>query len=396
MGLATLPGLARASFSPRVVNVVDAGADPSGGKDSASAIQSAVDRIAATGGALYFPAGAYQIGRTIELLNPGKERRSGILFVGDGMHSSILRSRVDRGPLLRIRGTPMTGPAGTSFFWGGGLQQLTLDGTAGAKEGHDALEVLGWWYGELSQLRIVNFSRHGIRATTDLKLNANPDFTASILFVKGVWVERCGGWGYKDDGGPQGSPGWTWTHTIFVLCAEGGAYVQSSSQSFTKCSFSACGWRSEKGAPKANAYGLLYDGSGTGTSRQWVEGCEFDTNFTAHIGLRFATTSSFVNNRFIFNDRYGAGRLCPSAAVQIGVGDARAAVRSVEFRQSFFRFDKGGDAVGFDWINTANVRDIAIQRTLFSDNSGGTLSLQRYRGHEARAARSAHNYLIED
>lgn len=132
------------------------------------------------------------------------------------------------------------------------------------------------------------------------------------------------------------------------------------------------------------------------TSRQWVEGCEFDTNLTAHIGARFLSNSTFVNNRFIFNDRFKAGRLCPGVGVQIGVGDAHAAVRSVEFRQSVFRFDRGGEAVGFDWVNTANVRDIDIRGSVFSDNSGGKLALVRYRGNDPGGRGGDFGYSVSD
>jgi Pectate lyase superfamily protein len=393
-GLLAPPALA--AVSPRLVNVVDLGADPTGSADATAVVQSAIEKLAPTGGTIYFPAGTYRISMTLEWINPVKDRRSGILFLGDGMNSTTLRSAVASGPLLRVRGAPMQGPFSTTFFWGGGIQQLTLDGSGVTRDGHDAIEVMGWWYGELTQLRIRNFSRHGIRATTDLGVNSDPDFTASVLFVKAVWVERCGGWGFKDDGGVQGSPAWTWSHTVFVLCGEGGAYVQSSSHSFVRCSFSQCGWPSETAAPKLPGYGMYFDGAATATSRQWVEGCEFDNNYTAHVGLRFASTSSFVNNRFIFNDRQRTGKLCPPVGVQIGAGDARAAVHSVEFRQNFFRFDKGGDAVGFDWANTANMRDIAVQRNMFSDGSGGSLALTRYRGHDARNARTTNKYLVED
>lgn len=385
-----------ATASLRQVNAVDAGADPTGKADSAAAIQSAIDTLAATGGALYFPAGDYRVSRTLKVQNPVNDRSSGILFIGDGMHSTRLRSTVSEGPLLQIRGVPAVGPVNTTFFWGGGIQQMTLDGSAAAKSGHDAIEVMGWWYGELSQLRIHNFSRHGIRATTDLALNTNPDFSASTLFVKAVWIERCGGWGYKDDGGVQGSPAWTWSHTVFVLCGEGGAYVQSSSHTFTKCSFAACGWRAEDAKPQMPGYGLYFDGAVTPTSRQWVEGCEFDTNHVAHIGLRYASVSTFINNRFIFNDRYNAGKLCPAVGVEIGSGDARAAVRNVEFRQSFFRFDKGGNAVGFDWANTANVSDVLVQRSIFSAADNNALVLVRYRGAGDASTKAAKQYRIED
>lgn len=388
---------AHASLQARTLDMVDLGADPTGQADATEIIQAAINKLAPTGGTLYFPAGTYLITKTLTWVNPRNARQSGLLFLGDGMHTTILRSRVTDGPLLRARGAPWTGPVSTTFFWGGGVKQLTLDGSDGAQSNHDGIEVLGWWYGELNLVRIRNFSRHGIRAVTDLKLNANPDFTASTLSAKGVWIERCGGWGFRDDGGVQGSPAWTWSHVVFVFCADGGAYVQSSSHSFVKCSFSQCGWQSERANPRATGFGLYFDGALTAASRQWVEGCEFDNNYTAHIALRFASSSSFINNRFIFNDRQNVGRLCPPTGIQIGAGDARAGILSVEFRQSFFRFDKGGETVAFDWINTANVRDVLVQRSIFSNSSGSTaLSLTRYRGHDVKNSKLSNGYIIDD
>jgi hypothetical protein len=231
---------------------------------------------------------------------------------------------------------------------------------------------------------------------TDLAANPNPDFSASTMAVRATQIERCGGWGFIDDGGPQGAPAWSWDRVVFNLCKLGCALVQSSSHGFQKCSFSAGGWQSEKGPHADRGYGIYFTGSGTATSRQWVEGCEFDNNLTAHVSARFLTNSSFVNNRFIFNDRLNAGKLCPDFGVEIGAGDAKAAVRAVEFRQNVFRFDRGGQAVAFNWSNTANVRDIDVSGTVFSDNSGGTLKLARYVGNEAKGVLQSFGYTIRD
>jgi len=388
--------IVNAGVGPHLVNVIEFGADPMGVNDSANAVKKAIDQISKFGGTVYFPAGTYRISRTIEWTNPSNQRANGILFLGDGTHSTVLKSECTTGPLFRIRGIPIKGPISTTFFWGGGIKQLTLNGSAAADRDHDALEILGWWYGEISQVRIVRFSRHGIRAITDLVINPNPDFSASALIINGTWIERCGGWGYIDDGGIQGSPAWTWTHCVFVLCSFGGAYVQSSSHAFVKCSFSACGWSDEKAKPSSLGYGLFIDGAVTASSRQWVEGCEFDTNYAAHVALRFASSSSFINNRFIFNDRYHTGHLCPPIGVEIGAGDTKATVRSVEFKQSFFRIDTPGKATGFQWSNPSNVRDISIVNSIYSDNTLGKVAFTRYKGHETKAAKNINNYVIED
>lgn len=381
---ATAP-VSNAHQGVRLLNVIALGADPTGRTDASAIFQLAIDALAGTGGIVYIPAGTYSIAKTLAWINPANRRAPGISFQGDSPYSSILRSAIQSGPLLRVRGAPLKGPVSTTFFWGGGIRDLGFEGQHGGPA-HDCLEVLGWWHGEIEHCVIRGFSRHGIRAVTDLILNANPDFTASVLSLRGVSIERCGGWGYMDDGGNQGAPAWSWDHCMFVLCRQGGAHVQSSSYGFVKCSFSACGWQSEDGKVQGTAYGLFFTGAVTVASRQWVEGCEFDNNLTAHIGARFLSCSTFINNRFIFNDRYGAGFLCPRSGVELGTGNAKASVRSVEFRQSFFRFDRGGDAIGFHWINTANVRDIDIHNTVFSIGTKEELRLGRYQAPDLKMA----------
>ncbi len=379
----------------REINAVELGADATGKGDSWAALQQAVDLLTTTGGTLYLPAGRYRIERTLQWRNGTQRRAPGILFRGDGAHSTVLQSHVKDGPLIRVRGIPERLPFSTTFFWGGGIQDMTLDGNRGG-DAHDAIETLGWWYGEIARCQITGFSRHAIRATTDTALVANPDYSASTLYVRSTWIERCGGYGFIDDSDLQGAPAWSWDHVVFVLCRSGGALVRSSSHGFVKCSFSACGWRAEDAPPASAAYGLFFDGAVTASSRHWVEGCEFDTNLTAHIGIRFLSSSSFINNRFIFNDRYRVGRLCPAAGVELAVGDANAAIRSVEFRQNFFRFDTPGKAAGFVWNHRANVRDIDIARSVFADNTLGKVQLDRYVGMGDTATASAAGYAIDE
>ena len=192
----------------------------------------------------------------------------------------------------------------------------------------------------------------------------------------------------------QGAPAWSWDRCTFVYCRQGGALVRSGSQSFTKCSFSGCGWQSERGPTAEAAYGLYFDGAATTCSQQWVEGCEFDTNLTGHIGARFLAASTFVNNRFIFSDRHAPGRLRPAVGVEIGVGDANATILGIEFRQSFFRLDLAGQAVAFDFANSANVRDVEIGGSVFTEPSGAAVT--RYRGHDPAGRGAAYGYVIRD
>ena len=151
----------------RVVNAAALGVDATGRGDAAPALQRAIDELAPTGGVLYLPAGRYRIDRTLVWQNRENARAPGISIQGDGMHSTILRSGVRSGPVLRIRGVRETAPVNTSFFWGGGLRDLTIEGDNGGPEQH-GLEVLGWYYGEISNCHFVGLGGDGIRALVDL------------------------------------------------------------------------------------------------------------------------------------------------------------------------------------------------------------------------------------
>ena len=379
----------------RLLNVVQLGADPSGGSDSSAAFQQAIDEVAPTGGTIYVPAGRYVIGRTLTWQNPRNARAPGILFQGDGPHSTVLVAQARSGPLLRVRGVPSRGPISTTFFWGGGIKNLTIEGGGGGGAGQHGLDVLGWYYGEIDNCHFVRLGGHGIQCSVDLGIDANPDYTSSTLFVRGTWFERLGGWGFLDASNYQGAPAWSWDRCIFVFCRQGGAHVRSGGHSFTKCSFSGCGWQSEGSATGSPGYGLYFDGAATPCSQHLVEGCEFDTNLRAHVGARFLMASTFMNNRFIASDRHRRGRLDPTIGVELGSGDANATLRGVSFQQNFFRFDVPGEAVAYDFANSANVRDIEIANSVFTQAPGRSV-ITRYRGDNPGNQGNAFGFVIRD
>lgn len=366
------------------VNVVaDFGADPTGTVDSSGSFQLAFDYLLRGGGTLNVPQGVFRIDRTVSLMNSSPLRRSGITVRGVGRYSSIIRSFVGDGPVFDIRGVPSTSVNSTTFFWGGGFHGLGFEAAGAAARGGRGLDVLGWWFGELLDCRFSGYGSDCLRVLSDLSVNPNPDFTASTLFVRYCSFERCGGFGFRDFGGGQSAPTWSWDRCIFVLCRLGGGFVRSSAHSFTKCSFMGCGWAAEIGSPANLAYGLAFDGSATVSARHLVEGCEFDNNLTAHISARNLSSCSFVNNRFIFGDRFGLRRLSPSVGVSFGADDSIGSIQSSEFIQSFFRFDAAGDAVGFLAKVGCQVVDSRVDRSMFVDNTLGRVTVVRFKGFEA-------------
>ena len=91
---------------------------------------------------------------------------------------------------------------------------------------------------------------------------------------------------------------------------------------------------------------------------------------------------------------FACGERAPPIGVEIGSGDANATVRGVAFEQSFFRFDIPGAAVAFDFANSANVRDIEIRGTVFSELSGSGIT--RYRGQDPAGRGADFGYVIAD
>ncbi len=82
------------------INVVDLGADPTGGQDASGAIQHAIDQMAnAGGGSVYIPAGVYFIATTLML-------QTNVLVYGDGYNvTKDGQFNIVGGTILRGNGT---------------------------------------------------------------------------------------------------------------------------------------------------------------------------------------------------------------------------------------------------------------------------------------------------
>lgn len=81
-----------------VQNVLDYGADPTGGADSSTAIQNAVNwTTSANRGIIYFPAGTYKIGSPITFNGVSINDNLSIQFLGVGQGSSLFTSGMSAG-----------------------------------------------------------------------------------------------------------------------------------------------------------------------------------------------------------------------------------------------------------------------------------------------------------
>jgi hypothetical protein len=381
------------------VSLADFGADPTGATDSTAAVQAFFNQAQAVGGDCIIPKGTYRVSSPILIYDTGTQRHDGARIRGSGINETIIDFR-GSGRIIDIRGIPASNGSGTQtgtyFIWGLELCDMTLNG-ANKTGTTDGIRLVGLWNSTFDNLMILNV-QHGIVSDGDSTYNSNPDWssTANCKAIN-CNFERLTGWGFYNTV-QQAAPGWTFTHSLFNLCGSGGIYISSGGIRISECAFAGCGWSSETATPTANAAGLRISGSITASSQIVVENCEFDTNFAAHIDLEYAGGIRFGGNRYIFNDRYGYGAVCPtSGAVRIAAFGAGNAVRNCIFTNEFYRLDPGptsGTPVGFNFVNNINVQEIRAFGAVFSDNNG-SLNYTRVNGQTASNYWIRNNYHIE-
>ncbi len=122
------------------------GADRTGGNNSATAIQAAIDAVAADadGGTVYFPAGDYTLGTTALTCT-----NRFVTLMGAGKDSTKL-SYTGTGVALTLGTTAAAGPDST-----GGVRDLTITGSANGTSG---IRIIVFNGGYLENLRVEDFT----------------------------------------------------------------------------------------------------------------------------------------------------------------------------------------------------------------------------------------------
>jgi hypothetical protein len=111
---------ATAVGTPGWINVVSYGADPSGGTDSASAIQDAISELPASGGVIYLPAGTYKVSRTLTCT------KVPAYFLGDGAWATVLAFS-GTGDCVRVYDPTSYS---SRIRYSGGFCAITIDGSS--------------------------------------------------------------------------------------------------------------------------------------------------------------------------------------------------------------------------------------------------------------------------
>jgi len=371
------------------------GAVGNGVADDTLAWQNAINYCMLNNYILWVEKGTYKVATTLSIYNPDNARKSGLTIIGSGQETTIVNSYVSVGPLFNVRGVPNTGPVATTFFWGGAIEGIQFNGVNHSGSAPDFMKVLGWYHGVIRNCRILNFPRHGVVQIDDTVVDPNPDFTSSILTITQCSFERLGGIGVYQSAFIA-APSWDVNNNSFTFCAQGGAVMTSGGCKVNSNGFSGCGFVNET-TPYAggNAYGLQI-GTVLGTlNNMEVSYNEFDTSLTAHIYIYSWQGLDCHDNRFIHNDRYGAGYLTPPIGINITSSSSDVA-KDLFFRDSFFRIDTVGTMTGFLFNSVSNVSNVQIDSSTFSDQTSGAATITKYSGYEASNQNLRANYFIRE
>jgi len=175
------------------VNALDYGADSTGATDCAAAVQAAV--TAAAGRPVYFPAGTYKIGTTINcdpIAYDASRFGAPAKIIGDGQLKTYFDSRVN-GPLFSMVTTSIIGDFKGSL--GGRFEGFTINRGATTTNGV-GIYMTAAYQPTIRNVSIIGMSLHGIQIPCILGDN---DGSNDVL-IDHVRIENCAGWGIKADG----------------------------------------------------------------------------------------------------------------------------------------------------------------------------------------------------
>lgn len=335
-------------------SVAEFGADGNG--DDSDAIQNALNFAVINPCRLTFPEAKYTVSKTLHIRNPGRTRASAPILEGRGSEATTIHFTGESGPLFNVQGVIVAG----QFLHDLSIERMKLVGSNRNRSEH-AIQLMGCYAPHISNLSITGFGGDGIRVIGDLKIDSNPDFTATIFpSIEGCHVFRIGGIGFHDDH-PIGCPGVTIRRSVYTMCGTGGVLIQSAAFTIEQTAFSGCGWIGETEQTNPSAIGLQIKTPGGSLSRGLLRACEFDTNRGEHLRMDNFAMARLENNRFIYDDRYKIGVLCPPIGANMAPLSADSVLTEIVIDGLFHRVDHAGKAVGIKWSNSANVDEASIQ-----------------------------------
>lgn len=330
----------------RGVDATYYGADPTGSKDSAAAINAAIS--AAAGRPVLLPAGKFRLESPIKFTPTGTGHVPGLSLLGAGQQLTVLQVRHSKGAAIQMDQTP---DRAYKFGQYGILAGFTLDGLGTATG--PAVKFTGAWRYQMEDMTIRYFNGNGVESPWRGDIYSNPDAWQTSLRMTRVTIDGNNGWGIYSDAA-----------TGFLLNADDLLVRQN-----------AAGGVNLTGNVRLVGGGIAYNGGPGLVLRKYalgpipqlsvIERIEFDGNAGPHMQLSAAARASVRSSRFISQPI--AGVFKPSVAVTIGnaTPTTEGAVTGVVFDQCAFRATAGYAWTGFSFGSKASYSGIVVDYPLW-------------------------------
>lgn len=358
-----------------VVSPEDYGAVGDGVTDDYGFLQQCFDDALTNHREVQFKGKTYATSATIELNNPVNDRAPGPRWRGVPNSTTIKPTGGFAGPLISVRGVPAAGTTpGTTYFWGGGFDNIILSGVDGAASNFHLLQMIGWCGGVFNEVHFRDASGDGVKSKVDTAYSASVDLSANQSCVfNHCWFERLLGYAYHD-ADAMSSPSTTFNLCQTSLCYTGGYLLRSTFQRVIGGGVAYSGLKPDGlGGYTANSSALgIQIGATADDPVQGVviDSVECDENLTSQISIVKARGTELKGIRTIYGDALGTA--CPASQIILSPGGAEV----VGTRGSGFycRFDTTGAVTMFANGGTSDVKDNHFTGVTISNGGGATVT----------------------
>ena len=273
----------------QIVSVTDFGAVGDGATDDTSAIQDAMDWVATSKQALFFPSGTYLISDSLEHITQNElyqnNPNNGIQMFGEiGSIIKASASFPSSNAMLNLDGNPLDSETVVAYAQQyNNISNLKFDGSGVADRG---LRLRANVYGRFDNLELYDFDGNGLGvihirgATTPTKDDADTTFLCQFNHVK--ITGSASGYGFL--GTDNRSSQLTFTHCDIRDCFSDGVRLACAGSQFYACCFAGNG-----NAGQITTGGLAIVKSQTQARNRGVtiNGCEFENNYWHEINIDY-------------------------------------------------------------------------------------------------------------
>lgn len=333
------------------VNALDYGADSTGATDCAIAVQAAV--TAAAGRPVYFPAGTYKIGTTIDCSPVAYDSSSfgaPAKIIGDGQLKTYFDNRVN-GPLFSMVTTSTSGTFKGSL--GGRFEGFTINRGASTTNGV-GIYMTGAYQPTIQNVSIIGMSLHGIQIPCILGDND----ASNMVLIDHVRIQDCAGWGIKANGdSSHNEVSFIYMQQVFIQnCGTtDGAYQPGSGGMNWKgqiLTMQQCGFTINQNC------GLFIPGQSGAANTVDLQDTTFENNKVRGIFCRGITSFKARNIQIYNNDTYTATNGCEFEANNFTIENLDlngVYVRASSANNAYTAFKISGTNAN---LNTCRVRNV--------------------------------------